>query len=58
LRSIAPDYDCTYKYTVNYSTGTTDLSVKKQFYLKYNELMLERHNGRLPWSEQWRNTHE
>jgi len=49
LRQIAPDYDCTYRYSVNYLAGNTPTSVQPEFFLRGNEEMLRRFNGKLPW---------
>lgn len=44
-------FDTTYKYTVDYTVGNTDLSVKEDFFVKGNGEMLRRHNWHLPWSK-------
>jgi len=50
LRQIAPNYDCTYKYSVNYAVAyNSELSVKPEFFTKGNKDMLERYKGELPW---------
>jgi glycosyltransferase involved in cell wall biosynthesis len=49
LRQIAPKYDSTYKYTVNYTVGNTENSVQKEFFEKGNANMLQRYGGKLPW---------
>ena len=49
LRQIAPGYDCTYGYTVNYLAGNTALSVQPEFFARGNQVMWERYGGRLPW---------
>jgi hypothetical protein len=51
LRKLAPDYDCTYRYSVDYLAGNTPSSVKPEFFLRGNEEMLRRHGGRLPWAQ-------
>lgn len=51
LRSAAPNYECTRNYTVNYTVGNTELSVKPEFFIKGNEEMLRRYDGRLPWKQ-------
>lgn len=38
------------KYTVNYRAGNTDISVKKEFFMQGNQIMLQKYNGNLPWS--------
>ncbi|NUT17069.1 MAG: glycosyltransferase family 2 protein [Cupriavidus sp.] len=50
LRQIAPDFDCTYRYTVDYMAGNTARSVKADFFLRGNPQMLQRHGGKLPWA--------
>ena len=42
-------FDCTRDYTVKYRVGNTGLSVQAEFFLRGNEAMLQRHNGKLPW---------
>jgi hypothetical protein len=42
-------FDCTRDYTVKYRVGNTGLSVQADFFLRGNEAMLQRHNGKLPW---------
>jgi len=49
LRRIAPDFDCTFRYTVDYLAGNTANSVRPDFFLRGNAQMLQRHGGRLPW---------
>lgn len=44
-------FDCTRDYTVKYRVGNTGLSVQADFFLKGNEVMLQRHNGVLPWKK-------
>lgn len=44
-------FDCTRDYTVKYRVGNTGLSVQADFFLKGNEMMLQRHNGVLPWKK-------
>jgi glycosyltransferase involved in cell wall biosynthesis len=45
-------FDCTRDYTVRYRVGNTGLSVQAEFFLKGNEAMLQRHNGKLPWKKE------
>jgi glycosyltransferase involved in cell wall biosynthesis len=52
LMRIAPGYDCSLRYTVNYTAGNTAMSVQPEFFLRGNAQMLERHGGRLPWARQ------
>lgn len=49
LRKIAPNYDCTYEYTVNYTVGNTENSVQAEFFARGNAEMLNRYNKSLPW---------
>jgi len=49
LRQIAPKYDSTYGYTLNYTAGSTDISVQKEFFITGNAAMLKVHDGILPW---------
>ena len=48
LRQMAPNYDCTYEYTVNYLAGNTPLSVQPEFFVQGNAEMLQRYSGTLP----------
>lgn len=50
LRKVAPDFDCTYRYTVDYMAGNTAHSVRPEFFERGNAQMLERYGGRLPWA--------
>lgn len=45
------DFDSTYEYTVNYRTGNTERSVQSEFFLRGNEAMLQRLDGKLPWKK-------
>jgi len=49
LNRIAPNFDSTYKYTVDYKVGNSQFSVQSDFFIKGNEAMLKAHNGKLPW---------
>lgn len=51
LRHVAPDYDSTYRHTVDYMAGNTANSVRPEFFLRGNAQMLERYNGQLPWAK-------
>lgn len=51
LTQMAPNFDCTYQYTVNYATGNSSLSVQSDFFTRGNAEMLKRHNGKLPWKK-------
>ena len=50
LRQDAPHFECNYQYTLNYRAGSTERSVKPDFFIKGNKAMAERYNGKLPWS--------
>jgi hypothetical protein len=49
LKSNFPNYVCTNDYTVNYRLGGNEGSVKKEFFLKGNNLMSKKHTGDFPW---------
>jgi hypothetical protein len=49
LRQIAPHYESTYEYSVNYLAGNSTLSVQAEFFIEGNTRMLEKHSGILPW---------
>jgi glycosyltransferase involved in cell wall biosynthesis len=49
LRQIAPTYDTTYGYSLNYTVGNTEHSVKSEFFDTGNRDMVDRYNGELPW---------
>lgn len=51
LRQMAPKYDTTYKYTVNYTVGNSQLSVQPEFFERGNAEMMRRYNNNLPWSK-------
>lgn len=51
LKNAAPNFECTRNYTVNYAVGNTQFSVKDEFFIKGNEEMLKRYDGRLPWKQ-------
>lgn len=51
LRQMAPQYECTYEYSVNYTTGTSPLSVQTEFFIQGNATMLEKYNQVLPWKK-------
>lgn len=50
-QKITPNYDCTYKYTLNYTVGNSPLSVQPEFFKRGNEEMFRRYNGVLPWKK-------
>jgi len=49
LRNNNLTYESSGKYSVNYRAGNTDLSVKKEFFLRGNELMQKKYNNSFPW---------
>jgi hypothetical protein len=49
LKQVAPNFDCTYQHSVNYTVGNTTNSVQKEFFIQGNERMLQQFNGKLPW---------
>ena len=49
LRHHFPRFECTYKYSVNYTVGNSPISVQPEFFRQGNEAMLRRYNGILPW---------
>jgi glycosyltransferase involved in cell wall biosynthesis len=51
LNQIAPKFESTYGYTVNYTVGNTENSVKAEFFEFGNADMLKRFDGKLPWVE-------
>jgi len=51
LKQIAPNFDSTYKYTVNYTVGNTALSVKESFFTEGNIEMFKRCGGLYPWQK-------
>ena len=51
LRQIAPKYECTGKYTVNYTAGNSTLSVQDTFFYKGNVEMERRYGGAFPWQK-------
>ena len=50
LRKSDCKYDSTYQYTVNYTVGSTPISVQREFFLIGNNDMLSRNAGHLPWT--------
>jgi len=51
LKQMAPKFDTTYKYTVNYTVGNSQLSVQPEFFQRGNAEMMRRYNNNLPWSK-------
>ena len=45
------NFDCSGLYTVNYSLGGNEGSVKKEFFQKCNELVNRNYNGVYPWQK-------
>ena len=52
LRRITDSYDCTYKYSVNYTVGNTVNSVQAEFFRRGNLEMNRRYNGKFPWKKE------
>lgn len=50
LRANNIPYECSNKFSVNYRTGNTQLSVKKEFFIEGNKRMSNKYNGQLPWN--------
>jgi len=44
-------FDTNNDYTVKYRVGSTEISVKAEFFLQGNRTMLQRYNGELPWKK-------
>jgi len=42
-------FDCTREYSLKYRVGSTGISVQRDFFVRGNQEMLNRHNGKLPW---------
>ncbi|NBP01546.1 MAG: glycosyltransferase family 2 protein [Proteobacteria bacterium] len=54
LRHITQNsYTGTSKYTVNYAVGNTPQSVVGEFFIQGNKKMLQKHNGKLPWKDEY-----
>ena len=51
LGQIAPKFDSTRNYTVNYTVGNTQNSVQAGFFEAGNAEMLRRYEGKLPWKK-------
>jgi glycosyltransferase involved in cell wall biosynthesis len=49
LSNRYPDFDSTYKYSVNYRAGNTPNSVQKEFFINGNQVMSNHLGGKLPW---------
>ena len=49
LRTRWPNFDCNYKYSVDYKVSGAALSVQPEFFIHGNKAMLQRYNGKLPW---------
>ncbi len=49
LQSHFPNYEPSYRYTLNYRVENTPRSVKREFFLSGNQEMLEKFQGHLPW---------
>lgn len=44
-------FDTTYEYSVNYRVGSTELSVRKEFFIEGNKKMNEVYGNNLPWKK-------
>jgi hypothetical protein len=51
LRIHNPNYESSYRYSVNYRVANTTLSVQKELFLRGNQTMLEKFQGHLPWKK-------
>ncbi len=51
LKQIAPNFETSGKYSVNYTVGNTQNSVQGEFFLRGNSEMLRRYKGVLPWKK-------
>jgi glycosyltransferase involved in cell wall biosynthesis len=51
LREMAKNNQGTLKHTVNYTVGNTERSVKAEFFIQGNQIMLNRYKNKLPWRE-------
>jgi glycosyltransferase involved in cell wall biosynthesis len=49
LRNHKLNYDTSMRYSLNYRTGSTPRSVRKEFFLQGNQKMLQKFQGNLPW---------
>lgn len=49
LHKNFPNYSPTYEYSVNYTAGNNSSSVKKEFFIDGNKVMMQRYEGKLPW---------
>jgi glycosyltransferase involved in cell wall biosynthesis len=57
LHRMFPNYEPSYRYTVNYRVENTPASVKREFFLSGNQAMLERFQGHLPWKRETTRVH-
>lgn len=51
LRGRQLDYETSGRYSLNYRVENTARSVRREFFLTGNQQMLQKHQGRLPWTE-------
>jgi glycosyltransferase involved in cell wall biosynthesis len=51
LRSAAPNSVMVPEYTVNYELGSSDMSVKPEFFEQGNAAMMAKYDGALPWQQ-------
>ncbi|MDR3435592.1 glycosyltransferase [Telmatospirillum sp.] len=49
LMDQAPAFGCSGRYSVRYTVGGSEISVRAPFFEKGNAVMRERHPGRFPW---------
>jgi glycosyltransferase involved in cell wall biosynthesis len=49
LRKRKYSYETSMRYSLNYRAGNSPLSVRKEFFLQGNQLMLQKFQGKLPW---------
>ncbi len=49
LRKSGLKFDSTFRYSVNYTVGSTPISVQAEFFLSGNERMKNKNNGKNPW---------
>jgi hypothetical protein len=45
LRKTAPDFDCSYRYSLNYRTGSTGLAVRPEYFIHGNAAVYKRYGG-------------
>lgn len=50
LKNFCPNYTCSGEYSLCYRLGSTERSVKKEFFEKGNLIMKQKYEGGFPWS--------